>query len=232
MVPVRVRPLAGRRRSRFVLLPPVDARLAFPLPAQREDLVVAGVPRRRDRGHIHQFPEPRFHPRLQRGVGHHEAGVLVLGVEEGAGLRALLVLEPAVGVGDLDAVEGVGDHLDPRFGGRGPRRRRAPGGQRRGKHSPDGRRTGRPGRKNGEMAHGWILPSAPRGGRSSVPGASGFGSPWMKQGGRRDRRGARLARRESGGVSERIPTDSQRRAKRSAGMSSPVRCRITPSTGC
>ena len=58
------------------------------------------------------------------------------------------------------------------------------------------------------------------------------GSPWMKQGEHRDGRGARRTRRESGGISERIPTDSQRRAKRSAGMSSPVECRSALSTGC
>ena len=39
--------------------------------------------------------------------------------------------------------------------------------------------------------------------------------------------GARLTRRESGGISERIPTGPQRRAKRSAGMPSPVECRTT-----
>ena len=59
------------------------------------------------------------------------------------------------------------------------------------------------------------------------------GSPWRKQGEHRDRRGARLTRRESGGISGRIPTDSQRRAKRSAGMSSPIECRRPAlSTGC
>ena len=58
------------------------------------------------------------------------------------------------------------------------------------------------------------------------------GSPWRKQGGHRDRRGARRTRRESGGISGRIPTDSQRRAKRSAGMSSPINCRPALSTGC
>ena len=45
-------------------------------------------------------------------------------------------------------------------------------------------------------------------------------------------RAARLTGRESGGIPERIPTDSQRGAKRSAGMPSPINCRPASSTGC
>ena len=116
-------------------LPPVDARLELPGAPQGEEFRVPGFPRRGDLRDLHQLAQPGRDPAFERGVRDDLAGVVVLGVDPGAGLRAVLVLEPPVGIGDLDAVDGVGDHFHP-----GLRRRRPIRGAPRSEQYGDGQR--------------------------------------------------------------------------------------------
>ena len=97
-----------------------DPRLRLARPAQGEDLPVPGAPGRPHRRRVHQPGEPGLQPRGERRVGGHLPGVGVLRRDPGAGLRAVLFLEPPVGIGDIHAVEGVHHHFHPR------RRRRRP----------------------------------------------------------------------------------------------------------
>ena len=78
------------------------------------------------------------------------------------------------------------------------------------------------------------VPTDAGGWSSNTPASNGstLSRPWIKQGEHRDRRGAPVDKARIGRHAGRIPTDSQRRAKRSAGMSSPAECRPTLSTGC
>ena len=130
VLPVGIGPLAGGFPLR--LRAPVDARLEFAGTPQGEELGVPGFPRPGDLGDLHEFAQPGRDPAFERGVRDDLTGVLVLGVDPRPGLGTVLVLEPAVGIGDLDPVDGVRDHLDP-----GLRRRRPVGRAPRGQQDGD-----------------------------------------------------------------------------------------------
>ena len=94
--------------------------------AEGEVLEVAGAAGEERPGHVHQLAQARLQALAQRSVADNALGVGVLLGDPGARLRAVLVLEPAVVVGDRDAVEGVDDGIAGGVGrgaGRGSRRR-------------------------------------------------------------------------------------------------------------
>jgi hypothetical protein len=70
-------------------------------------------------GQLHQLDESRV-PRRADGDVEQRPGQLVLGGDPGDDLGVVAVLQPAVGIGDSDAVIGVDDVLTPgrRDGGR------------------------------------------------------------------------------------------------------------------
>ena len=87
-------------------------------PPQREILELPALPREADFGLAQDLSEPRTKPRPPLRFAHDPLGVGVLGLDPLPGLGALLVLEPSIGVDELDALERLSD-LDPFRLGRG-----------------------------------------------------------------------------------------------------------------
>ena len=92
-----------RRRSAH------DGRQLLAGPAQREELILARLVRVANGGRVDQLAQPPPRPLPLRRLTDDQLGVLVLPVDEGAGLRAFLVLQPPVGILELDAVERLGE---------------------------------------------------------------------------------------------------------------------------
>jgi hypothetical protein len=92
--------------------PPVDDGELVPRAPQREVLEVAALPRRSNLIETEELLQPRSETLPLRALAHDRLGMGGLSFDPGTGLGALLILEPSVGIGDLDAVEGI-DDLDP-----------------------------------------------------------------------------------------------------------------------